>query len=197
MSFEDLRNTSLSLSLFSQPKKQYFQLDHHQKNDLIYPDQFTSLSLALSSDQVTSKSSLTFDASKVHGDDMVLMNRQASSISVISSISSSVKRDRDEINIVNQTKPNISSTSHSEETGSRELGEIRIESKATSDDQNIEEEEEGGPRKKLRLSQQQSLILEDNFKEHITLNPVIHLHSCLNLLIILHELFNFRVLYRK
>ncbi|KAL8130980.1 homeobox-leucine zipper protein HAT22-like [Apium graveolens] len=144
MAFEDLHNTGLSLSLFS-------QLDHHRthkKKVLIIPDQFTSLSLALSSDQV-------------HGElePGVVLNRQASSISVISSISSSVKRDRDasgeEVNIktVNQMKPNISGMSHSEESG------------------NGETEEEGGARKKLRLTKQQSLILEENFKEHITLNP--------------------------
>lgn len=37
------------------------------------------------------------------------------------------------------------------------------------------EDEEGSPRKKLRLTKQQSAILEDSFKEHSTLNPVYHL----------------------
>lgn len=184
MAFEDLSNTSLSLSLFSQleqPKKQLFNLDHHRnhkKNPIFNPDQFTSLSLALSTDQLTSKNSLSFDTSKVHGEfePGMVLNRQASSISAISSISSSVKRDRDasseevKIKIVNQTKPNISSMSHSEETGSGETEEV------------------GGARKKLRLTKQQSLILEDNFKEHITLNPVNHLDSLLSVLII-HKIF--------
>lgn len=143
MAFEDPRSTSLTLSLFSHlepPQKQYSQLD-----------QLTNLSLALSS-----------DASKVHAvfkPDMIL-NRQASSISVVSSGSSGVKRTRDvsweEVRIkkVSQMKRNVSSMSHSEE----------------GDDQEIEEE--GGVRKKLRLSKQQALVLEDNFREHITLNPV-------------------------
>jgi len=38
----------------------------------------------------------------------------------------------------------------------------------TSDD-----EENGSTRKKLRLSKEQSAFLEDSFKEHTTLNPVI------------------------
>ncbi|KAK1405618.1 homeobox-leucine zipper protein HAT22-like [Heracleum sosnowskyi] len=187
MAFDDLSNTGLSLGLFSQleqPKKQqYFQLHHHTKKAIFSPDQLTNLSLALCSDQVTSKNGLSFFARKVHGEfeSGTVLNRQASSISVVSSISSSVKRDRDasnyedvKITIVNQMKPNISGMSHSEETGSGE-GVMKIKSvynsKATSHDDREIEEEEGGARKKLRLTKQQSLILEDNFKEHITLNP--------------------------
>jgi homeobox-leucine zipper protein len=34
------------------------------------------------------------------------------------------------------------------------------------------EDEEASPRKKLRLTKEQSAILEDSFKEHATLNPV-------------------------
>ncbi|KAJ3674067.1 hypothetical protein LUZ60_006059 [Juncus effusus] len=34
-----------------------------------------------------------------------------------------------------------------------------------------EEEEDGGARKKLRLTKEQSALLEDRFKEHTTLNP--------------------------
>ncbi|KAL0545534.1 hypothetical protein IC582_015420 [Cucumis melo] len=34
-----------------------------------------------------------------------------------------------------------------------------------------EEDEDGSPRKKLRLTKQQSAILEDNFKEHSSLSP--------------------------
>jgi homeobox-leucine zipper protein len=35
-----------------------------------------------------------------------------------------------------------------------------------------EEDEDGGTRKKLRLTKEQSALLEDRFKEHTTLNPV-------------------------
>ncbi|XP_065847039.1 homeobox-leucine zipper protein HAT22-like [Euphorbia lathyris] len=43
--------------------------------------------------------------------------------------------------------------------------EVEVETKSDEDDQ------EGSPRKKLRLTKQQSVILEDNFKQHTTLNP--------------------------
>lgn len=36
-----------------------------------------------------------------------------------------------------------------------------------------EDDENGSTRKKLRLSKQQSVFLEESFKEHTTLNPVI------------------------
>jgi homeobox-leucine zipper protein len=35
-----------------------------------------------------------------------------------------------------------------------------------------EEDDDGGTRKKLRLTKEQSALLEDRFKEHTTLNPV-------------------------
>ncbi|KAG0463501.1 hypothetical protein HPP92_019570 [Vanilla planifolia] len=38
-----------------------------------------------------------------------------------------------------------------------------------------DEEEEGGARKKLRLTKEQSALLEDRFKEHSTLNPKLKL----------------------
>jgi homeobox-leucine zipper protein len=37
------------------------------------------------------------------------------------------------------------------------------------------EDEEASPRKKLRLTKEQSAVLEDSFKEHATLSPVCHL----------------------
>jgi hypothetical protein len=41
----------------------------------------------------------------------------------------------------------------------------------------ISDEDEDGPnaRKKLRLTKEQSALLEESFKQHSTLNPVIHL----------------------
>lgn len=58
---------------------------------------------------------------------------------------------------------------------SREGGADR---NSTSDD---DEEENGSTRKKLRLSKDQSAFLEDTFKEHTTLNPVISLLSFFSL----------------
>ncbi|PKA49597.1 Homeobox-leucine zipper protein HOX11 [Apostasia shenzhenica] len=42
---------------------------------------------------------------------------------------------------------------------------------ASSSSRASDEEENGGPRKKLRLSKEQSAFLEQSFKEHNTLNP--------------------------
>lgn len=172
MGFEDLCNTGLSLGLpasIERPKDhQYF---HQQKNKTSSKSNhfFPSLTLALSSDdQVTIQRGLTFDASKVHGELLsksksksksTILYRQASSISGLSSFSnSSVKREiRD---------------ASSEEA---EVEEERVCSKVIISDDQDDEEELGGARKKLRLTKDQSLILEDSFKEHSTLNPVNHL----------------------
>lgn len=166
MGFEDLCNTVLSLGLPSMERPKDHQYFHQQKNTKTSSKSdhfFPSLTLALSSDdQVTIQRGLTFDASKVHGELLskskskpTVLYRQASSISGVSSFSnSSVKRE-------------IRDTS-SEEVEAEE--EERVCSKVISDDQD-DEEELGGARKKLRLTKDQSLILEDNFKEHSTLNP--------------------------
>lgn len=47
----------------------------------------------------------------------------------------------------------------------------------------ISDEDEDGPnaRKKLRLTKEQSALLEESFKQHSTLNPVIHLSLSINL----------------
>lgn len=165
MGFEDLCNTGLSLGLpasIERPKDhQYF---HQQKNKTSSKSNhfFPSLTLALSSDdQVTIQRGLTFDASKVHGELLsksksksksTTLYRQASSISGVSSFSnSSVKREI------------------------RDASSERVCSKVIISDDQDDEEELGGARKKLRLTKDQSLILEDSFKEHSTLNPVNHL----------------------
>ncbi|CAK7347362.1 unnamed protein product [Dovyalis caffra] len=72
---------------------------------------------------------------------------QASSLSAVSSFSnSSIKKER--------------------EFGFGEEVEVERVSSRVSD-----EDEEGSPRKKLRLTKEQSAILEDSFKDHSTLNP--------------------------
>lgn len=40
------------------------------------------------------------------------------------------------------------------------------------------DDDDGNTRKKLRLSKQQSVFLEQSFKEHSTLNPVSHYTQC-------------------
>ncbi|XP_042484739.1 homeobox-leucine zipper protein HAT22-like [Macadamia integrifolia] len=72
--------------------------------------------------------------------------QQASPHSGVSSFSNvSIKRERDPV--------------------SEELEIERVSSRAS------DEEEEGSARKKLRLTKEQSALLEDSFREHSTLNP--------------------------
>lgn len=82
-------------------------------------------------------------------------NNQAHSNSVVSSFSSGrvlqqVKRERD--------------------FSYEEVEEERVNSSRVSD----EDEDATNARKKLRLTKQQSLLLEESFKLHSTLNPVIN-----------------------
>ncbi|XP_038994749.1 homeobox-leucine zipper protein HAT22-like isoform X2 [Hibiscus syriacus] len=74
--------------------------------------------------------------------------RQASSLSAVSSFSSGkVKRAR--------------------EISSEELMEVEKKNNSSR----LSDEDEEGVRKKLRLSKQQSALLEESFKQHSTLNP--------------------------
>ncbi|XP_068657584.1 homeobox-leucine zipper protein HAT22-like [Aristolochia californica] len=59
----------------------------------------------------------------------------------------------------------LTSVKRERETGSED-GELERLSSRVSD-----EDEEGSSRKKLRLTKEQSALLEDSFKEHSTLNP--------------------------
>ena len=87
----------------------------------------------------------------------VLLYRQACSLSAVSSLShSSVKRERNvSVEVV-------------------EVETVVPLKAATGDDQ----DEEGSVRKKLRLNKQQSVMLEDCFREQSTLNPVWYLSLC-------------------
>lgn len=84
------------------------------------------------------------------------LHPHASSPSVVSSFSnsSSIKRERDHF--------------------TSEEFEPEIEEKITpsSSRVNVDVDENGNPRKKLRLTKEQSAVLEDSFKDHSTLNPV-------------------------
>ncbi|KAJ9186874.1 hypothetical protein P3X46_002401 [Hevea brasiliensis] len=63
-----------------------------------------------------------------------------------------------------------SSSSNSRVKKEREFAGEEVEVERVSS-RVSDEDEEGSPRKKLRLTKQQSAILEDSFKEHSTLNP--------------------------
>ncbi|XVE70256.1 hypothetical protein DITRI_Ditri10aG0057900 [Diplodiscus trichospermus] len=146
MGFDDICNTGLGLGLGCLVKQEKFsQSDHLQRKKKLFLEHdhfFPSLTLG-PSDEIY-QSAAKIDASKVYGESVDL--RQTSSLSAVSSFSnSSVKRERD--------------------FGGEEVELERVSSRVSDED------EEGSPRKKLRLSKEQSAILEDNFKEHSTLNP--------------------------
>ena len=116
-----------------------------------------SLTLALPSDQQHRTLNMDpkgADHQLYSSTDHLHGRQQASSGSAVSSFSnSSVKREARE----------VSGGDH------EEVEEERISAKNIAD----QEQDEEGPRKKLRLTKEQSLVLEDSFKEHSTLNPVI------------------------
>ncbi|KAE8707002.1 Homeobox-leucine zipper protein HOX27 [Hibiscus syriacus] len=112
-----------------------------------------SLTLGLSgggggeSYQVTAAATQKVDVKSTVGGDLY---HQASSLSAVSSFSTGkVKRER--------------------ELSSEELREV--EKKKNSSRLSDEDEEGVNGRKKLRLSKQQSALLEESFKQHSTLNP--------------------------
>ncbi|KAK8580489.1 hypothetical protein V6N13_143574 [Hibiscus sabdariffa] len=147
MGLDDVHNTGLCLGLGigCLVKQENCSQSDHQKQkknrSFLKHDQFLP-SLSLG------PSFVKFDSIKVDAESIDLHQRQASSLSLsaVSSFSnSSVKRERD--------------------LGGEEVELERVSSRVSDED------EEGSPRKKLRLSKEQSAILEDSFKEHSTLNP--------------------------
>ena len=80
----------------------------------------------------------------------------------------------DQVQVVHQsssqsTVSSFSNPNHDITSSNRERDDFEVErlSLRVSD-----EEDEGSAKKKLRLTKEQSALLEDNFKEHRTLNPV-------------------------
>lgn len=140
--------------------------DHHHQQDkkklmsLRYDHLMPSLTLGPSGGgdayQTTAAKTETIRV----GDDHVQPQVANSCFSGVSSFSnsSSVKRDRD--------------------VGGEDVEVERVYSRVSTEDL----DEEGSPRKKLRLTKEQSATLEDSFSEHTTLNPVI--------IIIIPTLFN-------
>ncbi|KAF2323923.1 hypothetical protein GH714_004101 [Hevea brasiliensis] len=135
-------NTGLGLGLSCHDKQQNCsQSDHHLQQK--------KKRLSLKYDHMFPSLTLGLpqepypSAAKVEAD----LQPQVSSPSAVSSFSnnSSIKKER--------------------EFGGEEVEVERVSSRVSDED------EEGSPRKKLRLTKQQSATLEDSFKEHSTLNP--------------------------
>ena len=150
MELDDICSTGLGLGLGCLVKQENFSESDQQKKkklSLKHDHFFPSLTLGPSDDMYQSATKI--DASKVHGE-WIDLHQRAASLSAVSSFSnSSVKKERDFCG--------------------EEVELERVSSRVSDED------EEGSPRKKLRLSKEQSAILEENFKEHSTLNPVHHL----------------------
>lgn len=159
MGFDDICNTGLVLGLGFTAAAQDSSSPSISKPDntqgpnnkkLTFTTNFEpSLTLGLSgSDQQPYKK---IDVNKGCHEEAIDLYRQASPHSAVSSFSSGrvVKRERD-----------LSSE------------EVEIEEKVSS---RVSDEDEDGTnaRKKLRLTKEQSALLEESFKQHSTLNPVI------------------------
>ena len=155
MGFEDVCCTGLGLGLGRQDRPQSrLQSDHQEKKKklcLKYDNSFPCLTLGPSEDTYQLAAKIN-DAGKGYGESTDL-HRQASSLSAVSSFSnSSIKKERDLCGEVEV-----------------EVEIERVSSRASDED------EEGNSRKKLRLTKEQAVILEDSFKQHSTLNPVCYL----------------------
>ncbi|KAL3514338.1 hypothetical protein ACH5RR_027055 [Cinchona calisaya] len=150
-------NTRLSLGLPStfttknHNQNHLPQFDDHHDQDVKNKsspkfDHHFSLTLGLPSEQAINNIDGHPKGDHQSSSNIIHGQQAASSVSAVSSFSnSSVKRER--------------------EVSGEEVEEDRVYSK------NCEDQDEEGPRKKLRLTKEQSLILEDSFKEHSTLNP--------------------------
>ena len=180
MGFEDDYYTGLGLGL-GRLESDY---DHHQEKNkkkkklcLKYDNSFPSLTLGPSEDAYQLAAKIN-DAGKGYGESADL-HRQASSLTAVSSFSnSSIKKERD--------------------FGGEVEVEVEVEVERVSS-RASDEDEEGNSRKKLRLTKEQAVILEESFKQHSTLNPVCHpspsiLFSPMGVLF-LFCFINFRIFY--
>ncbi|RWR82905.1 homeobox-leucine zipper protein HAT22-like protein [Cinnamomum micranthum f. kanehirae] len=152
---EDICNTGLVLGLGYEGKGDNgfkSMMNHQQRNrchefDRSGPTASPEMSLSLS---LAHDASIKIDLEKAY--DQVQVIRQSSPQSTITSFSNanheivSIKRERD--------------------VGCEDVEYLERQSSRASD-----EDDDGGARKKLRLTKEQSALLEDNFKEHSTLNP--------------------------
>lgn len=165
MNFEDLSYSgllSLGLDYSERPKdRNNSQISSSESDDHRY---FPSLNLALS---LEPRSKVDVESRSV------VLERQVSSISVVSSLSNS--------DLTKSKKDVHTSSIHA-------LGVGRL---VLDHDQ---DEDESAVRKKLKLDRYQSRILEDSFKDHSTLNLVSTLFNFIEYHVLLHML---QICYRE
>ncbi|XP_058081363.1 homeobox-leucine zipper protein HAT22-like [Magnolia sinica] len=155
MGLEEMCNTGLVLGLGCEANVSNRHDPDHQRHsqscklERVFPMASIETCLTLSLADDSYKSSKKIDMNKAFDDG--LDARQSSPHSAVSSFSTvnhdlaSIKRERD--------------------VGSEEAELERLSSRVSDED------EEGSARKKLRLTKEQSALLEESFKEHSTLNP--------------------------
>ncbi|ESW28678.1 hypothetical protein PHAVU_002G008600 [Phaseolus vulgaris] len=172
MGFDHDANTSglhlvLGLSLTATTTPSTKPRDHHHHHLCVikptptkpYSPNEPSLTLGLSGEschlakQVPRNNNVANNNSKVYCEDPLDMSRQTSPHSVVSSFSTGrvVKRERD---------------LSFEEVEAEAEAEERVSSRLSD-----EEEDGSNAKKKLRLTKEQSALLEESFKQHSTLNP--------------------------
>ncbi|XP_015885101.3 homeobox-leucine zipper protein HAT22 [Ziziphus jujuba] len=162
MDLDDGCEIGLGLGLVSRNFQQYSDDHHHQNKkrqlSLKYDHLVPSLTLGPSPKAYQPAAAPKIEPSTrvgpYAGESAADLQPQASSFSGVSSFSnsSSVKRDRDLAGEEVEAEAEVE----------------RVSSRISITDQ---EDEEGSPRKKLRLTKEQSATLEDSFKKHTTLNP--------------------------
>ncbi|XP_054798839.1 homeobox-leucine zipper protein HOX15-like [Prosopis cineraria] len=154
MGLADMSNSGLGLGLglglHHQSENCPREIRQKKEDDQYKCDQkavYPSLTLGPPDDQEANQQLLPTKTESVH------FHAMASSPSAASSFSnsSSIKRENKEF-------------------AGDEL-DLEVENKVNPSKVGADVDEEGNPRKKLRLSKEQSAVLEDSFKEHSTLNP--------------------------
>ncbi|KAF8377688.1 hypothetical protein HHK36_031072 [Tetracentron sinense] len=165
MGFEDLCNTGLGLGLGSQGMLEPPLKSDHQREkkpclkfDHLFPPSSTSAatrtvttarslepSLKLGLSDKAYQASRKIDVNKAYEESADVYGQSSPHSAVSSFSNASIKRERDLV--------------------SEEIEVERVSSRVSDED------DEGSARKKLRLTKEQSVLLEDSFKEHSTLNP--------------------------
>lgn len=144
MNFEDLSNSGLTLGLHRSERPRHRKISQVSLSEPDDHQFFPFLDLALSLEPKS-----------------VILERQASSISVVSSLSNSD---------ILKCKRDVRASNIQESEGERVV---------LDEDQ---DEDDSAVRKKLKLDRSQSRILEDSFKDHTTLNLVGNLFYFLNIM---------------
>ncbi|GAB4852430.1 hypothetical protein Ancab_016624 [Ancistrocladus abbreviatus] len=174
MAMEEDCNTGLALGLASYGDQHL--LDHHRSSSDYHHHHQKANKSALKFDHVLPSLSLgPFEAGSSSCQSVLSASKIEDKGEGRSTVDHELCRQNSSIS-PGSSYSNNSSTVKKEKSGGDQYGgeEGEVEkaySRAPVLVVNSDEDEEGSPRKKLRLTKEQSAILEDSFKEHSTLNP--------------------------